>query len=112
MRTLVSIQLTFIILIVAYAAPVEAQDKAITNLVARCAALKSIDFADVPDAPTRVLVAKLVGAVGDMPEYCDVQGYVSPQVGFELLLPSAQWNDKRTVRWLRQRLRRDLDVCV
>jgi len=32
--------------------------------------------------PTEVIEAKAVEPNADMPAYCQVQGYVSPQVGF------------------------------
>jgi feruloyl esterase len=60
----------------------------------RCAALAGADFGALPDAPTQVLAAKAVAAAGDVPAYCMVQGYVTPNVGFELRLPQDGWNGK------------------
>ena len=63
-------------------------------LAAQCKALESADFSGIQDAPTRVIEAKLVEPAGSAPRYCQVQGYVTPQVGFELLLPVTNWNGK------------------
>lgn len=37
--------------------------------------------------------AALVGATGDMPEYCEVKGQILPEVAFELRLPT-RWNQR------------------
>jgi hypothetical protein len=63
-------------------------------LVAQCKALGSADFLGIQDAPTQVTEAKLAEPVGSVPRHCQVQGYVTPQVGFELLLPLTNWNGK------------------
>lgn len=73
----------------------------------RCAALAAADFEGLPDAPTRIVAARIVDvAVGDpqtpavlgtspIKQYCQVQGYVAPQNKFELRLPlPAQWNQR------------------
>jgi feruloyl esterase len=59
-----------------------------------CAALGTMSFADLPDAPTQVTAAKLVVPDGRVPAYCRVAGYVAPSVGFELRLPAVGWNGK------------------
>jgi tannase/feruloyl esterase len=73
----------------------------------RCAALAAVDFGGLPDAPTRIISARIVdvptgdpqspGALAASPikQYCQVQGYVAPQNKFELRLPlAAQWNQR------------------
>jgi feruloyl esterase len=74
----------------------------------RCSALVGADFEGLPDAPTRILVARLVdvpppadpnapGALAASPikQYCQVLGYVAPQNKFELRLPlPSQWNQR------------------
>ena len=60
----------------------------------RCTLLGRTDFTAVTDAPTQILTATLVAATGTDPAFCLVSGYVAPQVGFELRLPSAHWNYK------------------
>jgi feruloyl esterase len=56
--------------------------------------LESADFSGIQDAPTQVTAAELVPAAEQDPGYCRVQGYVLPQIGFELRLPAADWNGK------------------
>lgn len=63
----------------------------------RCAELAGGRFSTVPDAPTEVVTATFVKAVGDRPSYCDVEGYVAPSVGFGLWLP-VNWNGRYIVR--------------
>ncbi len=60
----------------------------------KCDALNSMDFTGVQDAPTQIIETKIVLASDKDPEYCRVQGYVVPQVEFELRLPVANWNGK------------------
>jgi hypothetical protein len=72
----------------------------------RCAALAAADFEGLPDAPTRIMSARIVDVPGDpqsagvlaaspIKQYCQVQGYVAPQNKFELRLPlPAQWNQR------------------
>lgn len=70
----------------------------------QCAALLSPEFEAIPDAPTRVVSARVVDvasiqapvlAASPIKQFCQVQGYVAPQNKFELRLPlPAQWNGK------------------
>src|SRR5262245_976812 len=60
----------------------------------RCDTLASADFSTVQDAPTQITEAKFVSATSDLPAHCLVRGYVSPNVGFEILLPTLNWNGK------------------
>ena len=66
----------------------------------RCAALANADFEGLPDAPTRIMQARLVDvppadpqappgglAASPIKQYCQVMGYVAPQNKFELRLP-------------------------
>jgi len=64
------------------------------SVATQCRGLESTDFSGVQEAPTQVTEAKLVEPTGASPGYCQVQGYVGPQVGFELLLPTTNWNGK------------------
>lgn len=61
---------------------------------ARCGALLTMDFSRVPDAPTQILAATHYEATDVTPAHCEVHGYVAPQVGFGLRLPSDTWNGK------------------
>jgi hypothetical protein len=61
---------------------------------AKCKSLADADFSSIQDAPTQITAAKIVPAEGGEPTYCQVQGYIAPQVGFELRLPTSNWNGK------------------
>lgn len=60
---------------------------------AQCEDLAKADFSGIQDAPTAVTEAKRAGVSDDLPPHCRVAGYVTPNVGFELLLPD-KWNGK------------------
>ena len=75
----------------AYASAV---DDASPTPEARCEALIDADFTEILDAPTQLVKTQIVLAQDRTPAYCEVRGYVSPQVGFELRLPLSQWNQK------------------
>lgn len=60
----------------------------------QCKGLAGVDFSGIKDATTQVMSAKVVESAAAAPSYCKVQGYVSPQVGFELRLPMSNWNGK------------------
>jgi hypothetical protein len=64
------------------------------SLASACNALESIDLAELQDAPTQITEAKLIDASAESPSYCQVSGYVTPNVGFLLRLPLDQWNGK------------------
>jgi len=51
-------------------------------------------FARIPDAPTLVQTAVIVPAHGPVPEVCQVDGIVAPNIHFQLRLPTANWNGK------------------
>ena len=59
-----------------------------------CADIRSADFTHVEDAPAQILDVAAIGASGSSPAYCRVQGYVMPQVRFEIQLPLSNWNGK------------------
>ncbi len=59
-----------------------------------CGALQSKDFSRLPDAPTAILSTAIVAAAGQQPEYCDIKGMISPQIQFELQLPTNSWNGR------------------
>jgi Tannase and feruloyl esterase len=72
--------------------PVRAHAAPPDELAAQCKALASTDFSRLPDAPTELTGTTTVVPSGDEPGYCQVTGYVAPQVGFVLRLPTAGWN--------------------
>ncbi len=59
-----------------------------------CSALMQRDFAAIPDAPTALFSAQVVPAAAPTPEYCEVKGYVTPQIQFEVRLPTQNWNSR------------------
>jgi hypothetical protein len=61
--------------------------------IERCANLAKTDFSNIEDAPTKISQTKLSDAGSDL-SFCRVQGYVNPQVRFEIRLPVANWNGK------------------
>lgn len=66
----------------------------VDELAARCSGLRAADLSGIEDAPTRVTRASLIAARDAVPANCRVQGYVAPQVGFEIRLPITEWNGK------------------
>jgi feruloyl esterase len=52
------------------------------------------DFTTVPEAPTTLISSFVVPAAATTPEYCDVKGYISPQVHFQLKLPTATYQGR------------------
>lgn len=48
----------------------------------------------LPDAPTTLVAARLVSDREDLPAHCVIDGYIAPQVHFELRMPAANWNGK------------------
>jgi feruloyl esterase len=58
-----------------------------------CASVESADLSHTIDAPTQIISASTVRAQNGMPQYCDVRGYVAPNVGIKLGLPWP-WNGK------------------
>jgi hypothetical protein len=66
----------------------------VTPTVQSCVNLKSADFTRLEDAPAQILDTVVVEADGPTPSYCRVQGYVMPQVRFEIRLPISNWNGK------------------
>lgn len=59
-----------------------------------CQQLGGVDLTGLPEAPTRILSATAVSATAQKPAYCQVKGYVSPQVQFEVRLPSEAWSGR------------------
>jgi feruloyl esterase len=75
------------LLMVSAGAPALAQDAA-----AQCKALEG-DHGGIMDAPSHVMSAKVVDAANGVPAHCRLEGYVQPNVGFELRIPTANWNE-------------------
>src|SRR5207244_11989558 len=59
-----------------------------------CEALATVDFSSIPDAPTQITAAELIQTGAGGQDYCQLTGYVAPQVGFLIRLPLSGWNGK------------------
>ena len=60
-----------------------------------CDALAAVDLSTVPEAPLQLTAVTQIAANDDLPEYCRVTGYITPNVGIEMWLPdSVDWNGK------------------
>lgn len=68
-------------------------DASLTSKVA-CENVVAWDLSRLEGAPTSITAAKLVPAANGTPEYCDISGYVQPQVQFQLRLPTKTWNGR------------------
>ena len=51
-------------------------------------------FAELPDAPSAITAALIAPAERDLPEVCQVDGYVPPGVSFQVRMPTKAWNGK------------------
>jgi hypothetical protein len=52
------------------------------------------DFTTLPEAATTLISSTVVAATANAPEYCDVRGYISPQVQFQLKLPTQTYQGR------------------
>lgn len=60
-----------------------------------CESLPSAsDYGGISDAPTEISSATTVAATAGAPEFCDVVGIISPQIHFELKLPTTTWQGR------------------
>jgi feruloyl esterase len=62
-----------------------------------CDALKAIDLSEGTGAAVRLDEVGILPAAGDQPELCRVNGFIGPQVGFEVRMPRKHWNGKLLV---------------
>ncbi|MBK9252493.1 MAG: tannase/feruloyl esterase family alpha/beta hydrolase [Proteobacteria bacterium] len=58
-----------------------------------CEALAQKDIAPAGEAPGRIVSARTV-TTGTVGPYCEIKGYVAPQVRFELRLPTQNWTQR------------------
>lgn len=77
----------------AWATPAAARDLSIVKPAVDCASLAETDVAAVGNPPARIVSAAVVNAPSGTP-YCEVRGYVAPQVKFELRLPTQNWTQR------------------
>ena len=52
-----------------------------------CDALKALDLREGTGAGVRLVEAEILPAAGDQPDLCRVNGFIEPQVGFEVRMP-------------------------
>jgi pimeloyl-ACP methyl ester carboxylesterase len=57
-----------------------------------CEALMAQDFSTLPDAATQILWAEEI--TGEGSSYCQVTGYIAPQIQFEIRLPMTSWTGR------------------
>ncbi len=62
-----------------------------------CDALKALDLSEGTGAPVRLVDVGILPASGDQPALCRVNGFIEPQVGFEVRMPVQDWNSKLLV---------------
>lgn len=60
----------------------------------RCLLLAYHDFSTIKDAPTQLTGASVRAANDGTTEICQVDGFIAPQVGFRMILPTTSWNGK------------------
>src|SRR5262249_48296331 len=83
-----------VIQILAFARTGATQELAALRGSRSCAALPTTDFSTIQDAATQVTATRWLENTAGGAHVCDVTGYVAPQVGFQLLLPTDSWNGK------------------
>lgn len=76
------------------AVPCRAQAGPENDASARCKDVRSADFSQIMDAPTQITETKLVQPSDEISGYCQVSGYIAPNVGFTLRMPTYIWNEK------------------
>lgn len=62
-----------------------------------CDALKAIDPSEGTGASVRLEEVGILPAAGDQPELCRVNGFIEPEVGFEVRMPRKDWNGRLLV---------------
>lgn len=59
-----------------------------------CAGLRTIDFGKLLDAPTGIIATAVIKYGADQREVCQVDGFVTPTIGFKIVMPTHGWNGK------------------
>jgi Tannase and feruloyl esterase len=63
-------------------------------LAGNCSALAQEDLSNTTDAVTQITSTHVEGDGNKTPSYCEVGGYVTPNIRFRLRLPTKNWNGK------------------
>lgn len=66
------------------------------DMASACAAFgpKSFIIENQGGTPVEVRKGRIVDGTKDVPAYCELTGFVAPQVGFEIRLPLKDWNGR------------------
>ena len=75
------------------AIPANARDLSVAKPALACSQLAETDVDPAAEAPARIVTARVV-TQGAAKPYCEVRGYVAPQVKFELRLPTETWTQR------------------
>ena len=59
-----------------------------------CAAVRGADFSHVADAPMSITTAAIITYGPDKREVCQIEGVITPTIGFKIILPTSAWNGK------------------
>lgn len=57
-------------------------------------AFEALGLEDKTGTAVTNISATLVAAAGSLPEYCDVQGTILPEITFRVVLPTTTWNER------------------
>ncbi len=60
----------------------------------RCIALQEANFSGIPDAPTSISNTRVVESTEETVGYCEVAGYIVPNVQFVLWMPLGDWKGR------------------
>jgi feruloyl esterase len=94
MRPLRTLLMTIVALPISSHASSSVPMAAMKSAEERCKAVATTDFSGIPDAATQVTETNFVAAREDLPAFCQVAGYITPNIGIELRLPATEWNGK------------------
>lgn len=79
-------------IVLGLAGSAEAKELSVVKPEQECAGLAETDVVQDGEAPARIITARVVQ--GSISPYCEVRGYVAPQVKFELRLPTQNWTQR------------------
>jgi Tannase and feruloyl esterase len=82
-----------IVCLSSWAGTVHAVNLTAVPAIVNCADLLSMDFSAIPGATTKLDTATVVSTGAPQP-YCDVKGYIAPNVHFEFKLPTQGWTQR------------------
>ncbi len=92
-RIVLAVMLLSTTLLLGWSSQANAKDLAIAKPVQTCESLANSIITLDDGTPVRLASATEVKTIV-APPYCSVKGYVAPQVGFEMHLPTANWHQR------------------